>query len=52
MDGGDVATTGKMDIFPASVTSVPKLRAMEDPAQVQITFAITRVPAEDITIPV
>jgi len=52
MDGGDVATTGKMDIFPATVTSVPKLRALEDPAQVQVSFAITRVPAEDITIPV
>ena len=51
MDGGDVATTGKMDVFPATVTSVPKLRALEDPAQVSVTFAITRVPAEDIQIP-
>jgi len=52
MDGGDVATTGRMDVFPATVTSVPKLRALEDPAQVQVTFAITRVPAEDVVIPV
>jgi hypothetical protein len=52
MDGGDVATTGRMDIFPATVTSVPKLRALEDPAQVSVTFAVTRVPAEDIVIPV
>jgi hypothetical protein len=52
MDGGDVATTGRMDIFPATVTSVPKLRALEDPAQVSVTFAVTRVPAEDIAIPV
>jgi hypothetical protein len=52
MDGGDTATTGRMDIYPATVTSVPKLRALEDPAQVQITFAITKVPAEDIVIPV
>ncbi len=52
MDGGDVATTGRMDCYPATVTSVPKLRALEDPAQVQVTFAITRVPAEDLVIPV
>jgi len=52
MDGGDVATTGRMDVLPCTVTSVPKLRALEDPAQVQVTFAITRVPAEDVTIPV
>ena len=52
MDGGDVATTGRMDVFPATVTSVPKLRALEDPAQVSVTFAVTRVPAEDLVIPV
>src|SRR6266508_2991613 len=52
MDGGDVATTGRMDVFPATVTSVPKLRALADPAHVQVTFAITRVPAEDVVIPV
>ena len=52
MDGGDTSTTGRMDVYPATVTSVPKLRALEDPAQVQITFAITRVPAEDLVIPV
>jgi hypothetical protein len=51
MDGGDVSTTGRMDVYPATVTSVPKLRALEDPAQVQVTFAITRVPAEDVVIP-
>jgi hypothetical protein len=51
MDGGDVATTGRMDIFPCTVTSVPKLRALEDPAQVSVTFAVTRVPAEDVVIP-
>lgn len=51
MDGGDITTTGRMDVYPATVTSVPKLRALEDPAQVQVTFAITRVPAEDLVIP-
>jgi hypothetical protein len=51
MDGGDVTTTGRMDVYPATVASVGKLRALEDPAQVQVTFTITRVPAEDLIIP-
>jgi len=51
MDGGDVTTTGRMDVWPSTVASVGKLRAMEDPAQVQVTFTPTRVPAEDIVIP-
>jgi hypothetical protein len=51
MDAGDVSTTGKMDIYPVTVASVPKLRALEDPALVQVQFAITRVPAEEKVIP-
>jgi hypothetical protein len=51
MDGGDVATTGVMDVFPVTVSSRPKLRALEDPAMEQVQFTITRVPAEDRTIP-
>jgi hypothetical protein len=51
MDGGDVATTGRMDCYPATVTGVPKQRALEDPAQVTVQFALTKVPAEDIVIP-
>jgi hypothetical protein len=52
MDGGDVATTGRMDIWPCTVASVGKLRALEDPAQVAIAFTPTKVPAEDVAIPV
>lgn len=51
MDAGDVATTGVMDIFPVTVSSRPKLRALEDPAMEQVQFTITRVPSEDRTIP-
>jgi hypothetical protein len=51
MDGGDVSTTGRMDVWPATVASVGKLRALEDPAQVAIAFTPTKVPAEDIVIP-
>jgi hypothetical protein len=51
MDAGDISTTGRCDVFPATVTGVPKQRALEDPAQVQVQFALTKVPAEDIVIP-
>lgn len=51
MDAGDVTTTGRMDVYPCTVGSVPKMRSLEDPAQVQVQFYITRVPAEDIVIP-
>lgn len=51
MDGGDVTTTGRMDVWPVSVASHGKLRGMEDPAMTQAAFTPTRVPAEDIVIP-
>jgi hypothetical protein len=51
MDAGDIATTGRMDVFPVTVASVSKVRAMEDPAVLTVSFAITDVPAEDVTIP-
>lgn len=51
MDAGDVTTTGRMDVWPATVASVGKLRGLEDPAMVQVTFTPTRVPAEDVVIP-
>jgi hypothetical protein len=38
-------------VWPATVASVGKLRALEDPAQVAIAFTPTKVPAEDIVIP-
>jgi hypothetical protein len=51
LDGGDVSTTGRMDVWPVTVASVSKLRAMEDPAQVAITYTPTRNPAQDVVIP-
>jgi hypothetical protein len=51
MDAGDVTTTGRMDVFPATVASHGKLRGIEDPAMTQAQFTITRVPAEDLVIP-
>lgn len=51
MDGGDVTTTGRCDIYPVTVASVGKNRGIEDPATVTVSFAVTRVPAEDKVIP-
>lgn len=52
MDGGD--TAGRlMDVYPVSVASHSKARSTEakDAATVEIMFAITDQPAENITIP-
>lgn len=50
LDEGDVAGR-KMDVFPVTVTSAPKMRNLKDPAQIQIQFAITSIPAENVTVP-
>jgi hypothetical protein len=47
---GDV-TGQKMDVFPVKVTSVPKSRDVENPATMVFQFAITKIPAENVTIP-
>ncbi|MFF3884026.1 hypothetical protein [Streptomyces sp. NPDC001914] len=47
---GDV-TGQKMDVFPVKVTSVPKSRDVENPAGMTFQYAITRIPAENVTIP-
>lgn len=50
-DGGDV-TSYKADLFAVEVTSVGKVRTGSDGAlQITISFAITRVPTEDLTLP-
>jgi hypothetical protein len=50
MDEGD--TPGRtMDVFPVRVLSQVKLRTLEDAAQVQIQFAVTSEPEENVTIP-
>lgn len=51
MDGGDVAGR-KMDVFPVRVLSVGKQRSMgAEAARITIQYAISSVPAEDVTIP-
>lgn len=50
LDEGDV-TGHTMDVFPVTVGSAPKLRTLTDPAMLQVNFAITAVPAENVTIP-
>jgi hypothetical protein len=47
---GDV-TSQKMDVFPVKVTGVPKSRDVENPATMTFQYAITKVPAENVTIP-
>lgn len=52
LDGGDV-TGRKMDVFPVRVSSVGKARSVEgsDAATVQVQFAITSEPAENVAVP-
>jgi hypothetical protein len=51
MDAGDISTTGRMDVAPATVASHGKLRGVEDPAMTQAVFTVTRAIAEDKVIP-
>jgi hypothetical protein len=51
MDAGDVVTTGRMDVAPATVASHGKLRGIEDPGMTQAAFTITKAIAEDKVIP-
>jgi len=50
MDEGDTEDR-KMDVFPVRVLAQGKLRGMEEAAQVQVQFAVTSEPAENVTIP-
>jgi|SRR5215216_176020 len=50
MDEGDVAGR-KMDVFKVTVASAPKLRAIDDVSQIQVSFSITASPSENVTIP-
>lgn len=50
-DGGDAAGK-KADVFPVRVASIGKTRSVgEESARQTITFAITRKPAENVTLP-
>jgi hypothetical protein len=45
-------TTGqRMDIFPAKVASTAVDTAMEDPAKINVSFTVTKVPALNVVIP-
>lgn len=50
LDEGDVAGR-KMDVFPVRVTATPKERNMDGAARIQVQYAITSEPAENVTIP-
>lgn len=47
---GDVPTQ-KMEIWPVKVTSMFVDPAMEDPAKVHVQMSITKIPAQNVTIP-
>jgi hypothetical protein len=51
MDGGDVSTTGRMDVYKCKVASHGKIRTLEDPAQTQANFTILVQPSENVVIP-
>lgn len=45
-------TTGrKMDVFPATVLQQAKPTSLSNPSLVQLAFAVTRIPAENVTVP-
>jgi len=50
-DGGFDGDNTKMDVYPISVSSVSKQRSQSDVFKIQVSFAITQEPAEDLTIP-
>ncbi len=47
---GDVAGQ-KMDVFPVRITAQGMDTTVDDPGQVTISFAATRIPASNLTIP-
>ncbi|MFL6141573.1 MAG: hypothetical protein ACJ72N_06860 [Labedaea sp.] len=50
-DGGDVGGN-KADVFPVRVRALPKMRSVgEEAKRIEVQFAITRQPAENITVP-
>lgn len=50
MDEGDVAGR-KCDVFKVTVASAPKLRDLGEVSRLQVSFAITAAPSENVTIP-
>lgn len=50
LDEGDVAGR-TMDVFPVRVISAPKQREMDNASQIQVQFAVTAEPTENVAIP-
>lgn len=48
-DGGLASAVG--DVFKVQVASVPKIRSMDNAAQIKFDFAILTEPSEDVTLP-
>lgn len=48
--GGDVSGR-KCDVFPVKVASVGKPVALGDPAHLVFSYAVTSLPAEDVSVP-
>ena len=40
-----------LDVFPVTISSVPKQQSASDPAHIVVNFAITGVPAENVAVP-
>lgn len=53
MPGGDVPSTGKMNVYPIRVTNpgVPSISTGDELSKINIGFAITREPKLDLAIP-
>lgn len=49
-DEGDIAGR-KMDVYPITVAAAPKDRDIEAAARIVVNVAITRTPAENVTVP-
>jgi hypothetical protein len=51
MPAGDVATTGRMSVWPVTVGAVSEPWDLDSAAKVDISYTPSRVPAENIVIP-
>ncbi len=50
LDGGDVSSTGKMDVYKVTVASVGKVRSVDDVLKLDVAFSI-RDYEENIAVP-
>jgi hypothetical protein len=47
---GDISSQ-KMDVYPVKVTQQAKPTALSSPSVIQLAFAVTKIPAENVTVP-